>query len=73
MLENRQWITSTELGAKVRSSATIDWTRQESARAGITVAGQRILNKCCYQPDFRDAAAQIVLLQAGSLCKKVVA
>ncbi len=56
-----------ELAGKIRSSATIDWTIKESARAQIMVYVRRILTKYGYPPDKKEKAIQTVLEQAKSL------
>lgn len=68
MGDDKLKVIATELITQVRKSATIDWQYRESARARIRVLVKRILNKYGYPPDLQDAAVQIVLKQAETLC-----
>jgi type I restriction enzyme R subunit len=61
-------VIAVELISRVRSSATVDWTLRESARAKIRVMVKRILKKYGYPPDLQDEAVKTVLMQAELLC-----
>ena len=56
-----------ELLNSLRSNATVDWQRRESARARMRVLVKRILRKHGYPPDLQAAAVQTVLQQAEVL------
>jgi type I restriction enzyme R subunit len=56
-----------ELLLGLKSSATVDWSHRESARARMRVLVKRILRKHGYPPDLQDAAVQTVLRQAEAL------
>ena len=56
-----------ELLSNLKSNASVDWQRRESARARMRVLVRRILRKHGYPPDLRDAAVQTVLQQAEVL------
>ena len=56
-----------ELLHSLRSNASVDWQRRESARARMRVLVKRILRKHGYPPDLQDAAVQTVLQQAEVL------
>lgn len=56
-----------ELLVSLKGSATVDWSRRESARARMRVLVKRILRKHGYPPDLQDAAVQTVLRQAEEL------
>jgi type I restriction enzyme R subunit len=53
-----------ELTSKVRASATIDWTKRESVKAGMRALVKEILRKHKYPPDKQESAVQLVLEQA---------
>lgn len=55
-------VIAAKVVTQVPSSVTIDWRMRESARAGITVAVKRILNKFGYPLNLQDAAVQAVLM-----------
>lgn len=52
-----------ELTEAMRSSATIDWQRKESARAGMRRAIKRLLKKYKYPPEGAEEAMQTVMAQ----------
>jgi type I restriction enzyme, R subunit len=56
-----------ELLVSLKSSASVDWSQRESARARMRVLVKRILRKHGYPPDLQDAAVQTVLRQAEAL------
>ncbi len=56
-----------EIAEKIRSSATIDWTIRESARAKLMVIVRRTLTKHGYPPDKQQKAIDTVLKQAELL------
>jgi type I restriction enzyme, R subunit len=56
-----------ELLVSLKSSASVDWSHRESARARMRVLVKRILRKHGYPPDLQDAAVQTVLRQAEAL------
>lgn len=56
-----------ELVAKVRDSATIDWTVRESVRAKMRVMIKRLLRKYKYPPDKQEEAVKLVIEQAEVL------
>jgi len=51
----------------LRSNATVDWARRESARARMRVLVKRILRKYGYPPDLQDDAVKTVIEQAELL------
>ncbi len=53
-----------ELLEKLRSNASVDWHRKESARAHMRILVKRILKKYGYPPDLSNDAVQLVLAQA---------
>lgn len=63
-------IIAHELLVKLKENITIDWSRRESARAGMRVLVKRILNKYRYPPDMQRTAVQTVLHQAEVLTSK---
>lgn len=56
-----------ELLVSLQSSATVDWSHRESARARMRVLVKRILRKHGFPPDLQDDAVQTVLRQAEAL------
>ena len=56
-----------ELVQSLRSNATVDWARRESARARMRVLVKRILRKYGYPPDLQDDAVKTVIEQAELL------
>ena len=70
---SRSWETTTfafiahELLSSLKSNATVDWQRRESARARMRILVKRILRKHGYPPELQDAAVQTVLQQAEVL------
>ena len=56
-----------ELVARVRGSATIDWTLREDVRARLRVMVRRTLRRHGYPPDKQEQATRTVLEQAESL------
>jgi type I restriction enzyme R subunit len=60
-------IIAREIAEKVKSSATIDWTIRESARAKLMVIVRRTLTKHGYPPDKQQKAIDTVLRQAELL------
>lgn len=56
-----------EIADKVRSNATIDWTRKESARAHLMTLVRRTLKKYGYPPDKQQQAVDTILKQAEHL------
>ncbi len=60
-------VIARELVAKVRASATIDWTLRESVRAQMRVMVKRILKKYGYPPEMAEGAVATVLQQAEAL------
>jgi type I restriction enzyme R subunit len=59
-----------ELLEKLRSNASVDWHRRESARAHMRILVKRILKKYGYPPDLSDTAVQTVLAQAEILLRE---
>ncbi|MXP14513.1 HsdR family type I site-specific deoxyribonuclease [Altererythrobacter confluentis] len=60
-------VIAAELVNSLRSNATVDWARRESARARMRVLVKRILRKYGYPPDLQDDAVNTVLEQAELL------
>ncbi|TLX52911.1 DEAD/DEAH box helicase, partial [Stutzerimonas nosocomialis] len=58
-----------ELTANLRQNVTVDWNNRDSVRAKLRLLVKRILRKYKYPPDQQEAAAQLVLAQAESLCE----
>lgn len=56
-----------ELLLSLKSSASVDWSHRENARARMRVLVKRILRQYGYPPDLQDAAVQTVLRQAEAL------
>ncbi|MBQ9059063.1 MAG: DUF3387 domain-containing protein, partial [Atopobiaceae bacterium] len=62
--DNEQLVAITrELTDAMRSSATIDWQRKESARAGMRRAIKRLLRKYKYPPEGAEEALTTVMAQ----------
>ena len=62
--ENDELIAITrELTEAMQKSATIDWQRKESARAGMRIAIKRLLRKHKYPPEGAEEAIQTVMSQ----------
>ena len=51
----------------IRSSATIDWTRNESVRAKMRIEVRKLLARYGYPPDLQKAAVDLVLKQAEAV------
>ena len=66
-------VIARELLNGLKSNASVDWQRRESARARTRVLVKRILRKHGYPPDLQDAAVQTVLEQAEALSARWVA
>ena len=60
-------VIAAELVRSLRSNATVDWARRESARARMRVLVKRILRKYGYPPDLQDDAVKTVIEQAELL------
>ena len=60
-------VIAAELVQSLRSNATVDWARRESARARMRVLVKRILRKYGYPPDLQDDAVKTVIEQAELL------
>jgi type I restriction enzyme R subunit len=58
-----------ELTTNLRQNVTVDWNNRDSVRAKLRLLVKRILRKYKYPPDQQEAAAQLVLAQAESLCE----
>ncbi|MGX5218947.1 type I restriction endonuclease subunit R [Pseudomonas segetis] len=58
-----------ELTESLRQNVTVDWSNRDSVRAKLRLLVKRILRKYKYPPDQQEAAAQLVLAQAESLCE----
>lgn len=56
-----------ELMTTIRSSATLDWTVKEFARAHMRSRIKRLLAKYKYPPDKHEQAVQLVIEQAEHL------
>ena len=62
--DNDQLVAITrELTEAMRKSATIDWQRKESARAGMRLAIKKLLRKYKYPPEGAEEAMQTVMAQ----------
>lgn len=62
--DNEQLVAITrELTDTLRKSATVDWQRKESARAGMRRAIRRLLRKYKYPPEGVDDAMDTVMVQ----------
>jgi type I restriction enzyme R subunit len=62
--DNDQLVAITrELTEAMRKSATIDWQRKESARAGMRRAIKRLLRKYKYPPEGAEEALATVMAQ----------
>jgi type I restriction enzyme, R subunit len=62
--ENDELVAITrELTEAMQRSATIDWQRKESARAGMRIAIKRLLRKHKYPPEGAEEAIQTVMSQ----------
>ena len=53
---------------RVKNSVSIDWTLREKVRAQIRVMVKRILREYGYPPDLQQAATELVIEQAQTLC-----
>ncbi|HAO35839.1 MULTISPECIES: type I restriction endonuclease subunit R [unclassified Hyphomonas] len=71
MGDERLRVIAHELLENLRSNATVDWHRKESARARMRILVKRILKKYGYPPDLSDEAVQTVLAQAEILLREV--
>lgn len=63
-------VIALELLQSLKSNATVDWHRKESARAHMRILVKRILKKHGYPPDLSDEAVQTVLAQAEILLRE---
>lgn len=63
-------VIALELLDSLKSNATVDWHRKESARAHMRILVKRILKKHGYPPDLSDEAVQTVLAQAEILLRE---
>ncbi|MGQ4002905.1 type I restriction endonuclease subunit R [Francisellaceae bacterium CB299] len=61
-----------ELFNRLKSSASIDWTKRESVRAKLRVTVKRTLRQFGYPPDMQKLATDTVLKQAEQLAKELV-
>ncbi len=62
--DNKELVAITrELTESLRKSATIDWQRKDSARAGMRRAIKRLLRKYKYPPDEAEDAMDVVMKQ----------
>ncbi|MEC5159759.1 MULTISPECIES: type I restriction endonuclease subunit R [unclassified Janthinobacterium] len=57
-----------ELAESLRQNVSIDWAVRDSVRAKLRLLVKRILRKYKYPPVKQDAAVQLILEQAESLC-----
>lgn len=57
-----------ELAESLRQNVSIDWAVRDSVRAKLRLLVKRILRKYKYPPVKQDAAVQLILQQAESLC-----
>lgn len=58
-----------ELTHSLRQNVTVDWSNRDSVRAKLRLLVKRILRKYKYPPDQQEEAAQLVLMQAETLCE----
>ncbi|MGK4339994.1 type I restriction endonuclease subunit R [Ectopseudomonas oleovorans] len=58
-----------ELTESLRQNVTVDWSNRDSVRAKLRLLVKRILRKYKYPPDQQEEAAQLVLMQAETLCE----
>ncbi|MDQ7965864.1 type I restriction endonuclease subunit R [Pseudomonas plecoglossicida] len=58
-----------ELTQSLRQNVTVDWSNRDSVRAKLRLLVKRILRKYKYPPDQQEEAAQLVLMQAETLCE----
>lgn len=58
-----------ELTDSLRQNVTVDWSNRDSVRAKLRLMVKRILRKYKYPPDQQEEAAQLVLMQAETLCE----
>ncbi len=58
-----------ELTDSLRQNVTVDWSNRDSVRAKLRLLVKRILRKYKYPPDQQEEAAQLVLMQAETLCE----
>ncbi|MBK2256667.1 type I restriction endonuclease subunit R [Francisella philomiragia] len=61
-----------ELFNRLKSSASIDWTKKESVRAKLRVTVKRTLRQFGYPPDMQKLATDTVLKQAEQLAKELL-
>ncbi|AXH30430.1 type I restriction endonuclease subunit R [Francisella opportunistica] len=61
-----------ELFNRLKSSASIDWTKKESVRAKLRVTIKRTLREFGYPPDMQKLATDTVLKQAEQLAKELL-
>jgi type I restriction enzyme R subunit len=57
-----------ELAESLRQNASVDWAVRDNVRAKLRLMVKRILRKYKYPPVKTDAAVELVLEQAASLC-----
>ncbi len=62
-----------EVAAKIRQSASIDWTIKETVRASMRAMVKRLLRKYGYPPDMQEGATKLVLQQAELICSNAAA
>lgn len=60
-------IIAHELLENMKSNATVDWHKKESARAKMRILVRRILKKFGYPPDLAKAAVKTVIAQAEAV------
>ena len=61
-----------ELFNRLKSSASIDWTKKESVRAKLRVTVKRTLRQFGYPPDMQKLATDTVLKQAEQLAQEIL-
>ena len=61
-----------ELFNRLKSSASIDWTKKESVRAKLRVTVKRTLRQFGYPPDMQKLATNTVLKQVEQLVKELL-
>ena len=59
-----------ELAESLRQNVSVDWAVRDSVRAKLRLMVKRILRKYKYPPVKQDAAVQLILEQAESLCEE---
>lgn len=65
-------IIAHELLENMKSNATVDWHKKESARAKMRILVRRILKKFGYPPDLAKAAVRTVIAQAEAVLSDTI-